>query len=336
MKNGLLLLNLGTPDSPEKSDVRRYLRVFLSDPRVINIPAPLRYLLLYGVILPFRTRKTAQAYRAIWTPEGSPLLSYSQRMLKKVQSRLKGTNTVVSLGMRYGSPSAEDALKALQHCEKITILPLFPQYSSAATGSSLAYVLKQISSDDVIPNMHVIRDFHQHPAFLEAQAESIKPYIADHDFVLFSYHGVPENHLLKDECQQQCIHACSPSSARYESCYRQQCIRSTKLLAEKLNLSEQRYTLSFQSRLGKTPWIKPYTDDVLPELASKGIKRLAISCPSFVVDCLETIEEIGIRAREQWTELGGESLTLIPALNDDENWVEAVLTIAGVKPEFQT
>lgn len=335
MKNGLLLLNLGTPDSPKKSDVRRYLRVFLSDPRVINIPAPLRYLLLYGLILPFRTRKTAQAYQAIWTSEGSPLLSYSQRMLKKVESRLKGTNTVVSLGMRYGSPSAADALKTLQHCDQITILPLFPQYSSAATGSSIAYVLKQISSDDVIPSMHVIRDFHQHPAFLEAQAESIKPYIADHDFILFSYHGVPENHLLKRECQQQCIHACSPSSARYESCYRQQCIRSTRLLAEKLNLSEQKYTLSFQSRLGKTPWIKPYTDDVLPQLASKGIKRLAISCPSFVVDCLETIEEIGIRAREQWTDLGGESLTLIPALNDDESWVEAVLTIAGVKPEFQ-
>lgn len=327
MTRGLLLINLGTPDSFKKRDVRRYLREFLADARVINLPAPLRYLLLYGVILPFRTKRSSKAYEAIWTEYGSPLLYHSQQLLNKIQQQFQSDNVKVALGMRYGNPSIEDALQTLADCEHLTILPLYPQYASASTGSSIAHTLKKMQYLDVFPNIEVIRDFHQHPSFIFAQAELIKPYLNQHDHVLFSYHGVPENHLLKDDCKTNCLKACSPTSTRFEACYRQQCHHTTRLITEKLGLSPKQFSLAFQSRLGRTPWIKPYTDNVIEELARAGVKRLAITCPSFVADCLETIEEIGLQAAEQWQQLGGTQLTLVPALNDNDSWVKAILDI---------
>jgi len=325
MKKGLLLINLGTPDNCDTASVRRYLKEFLSDKRVIDLPAPIRYLLLYGVILPFRPKQSAHAYQAIWTEEGSPLLLNSLSLKKKLQEKL-ADDYQVALGMRYGKPSLETALAELSMCSAITILPLYPQYSSAATGSTIEKIMALIAEKSTHPSVHIIRDFYNQPAFIQAQAELIKPYIANHDHLLLSYHGVPERHIMRAGCSKVCTEACPPVTEMNQTCYRAQCYATSTQLADYLQLDTSRYSTAFQSRLGKTPWIKPYTDECLPELARRGIKRLAVACPSFVADCLETIEEIGIRAREQWLGLGGEELTLIPCLNDSDGWVEAIIS----------
>ncbi len=324
MKNGLLLINLGTPDHPSISSVRRYLREFLSDKRVISLPAPLRYLLLYGFILPFRTKRSTHAYQTIWTPHGSPLLLNGLKMAEKLQHRL-ASNYKVVLGMRYGNPSLLDALNQLQDCETLTILPLYPQYSSAATGSSIEKTLEILSSKSIIPNIKVIRDFHNHPGFIKALTTLVEPYIPQHDYLMFSYHGIPSHQLHPNKDQFLCDVRCSDKNA--QGCYRTQCLQTTALVAQHLGLNWERYGTAFQSRMGKTPWIKPYTDERLCELAAEGKKRLAIVCPSFVSDCLETLEEIGIRMKKRWLDLGGEELTLIPCLNDSESWLEAIIDI---------
>lgn len=329
MKHGLLIINLGTPDNPDVSSVRNYLKEFLSDKRVIDLPAPLRYLLLYAFILPFRPKTSSHAYQAIWTNEGSPLLLNSQRLLGKLQSRL-GEDYVVALGMRYGNPSIASALKKLSDCNKITVLPLYPQYSSAATGSTIEKVLTLLAKQNTHPSLTIVRDFYQHPGFINAQADLIKPYLQEHDFLLFSYHGIPERHLLRESCKEICSAPCPPVNVKNQTCYRAQCHETTRAIAKNLNLPAEQYCSAFQSRLGKTPWIKPYTDVVLPELINKGIKRLAITCPSFVADCLETLEEIGLRAQTQWKELGGENLTLIPCVNDSDSWVEGIINICNL------
>ncbi|RUQ84989.1 ferrochelatase [Legionella septentrionalis] len=330
MQHGLLLLNLGTPASPDVPAVRRYLRQFLADKRVIALPAPLRYLLLYGIILPFRPKQTARAYKAIWTEHGSPLLYHGKKLADKLQAEL-GTNCKVVLAMRYGEPSIAKALQELHSCDHITILPLYPQYSSAATGSTLEEVMRQLSIRSTIPFLNIIRDFHQFPGFIQAQAAKIKPYLNDHDYILLSYHGLPENHLLKNACKTHCQTGCNKKSPGHPSCYRAQCIKTSTLLALELQLRQHQFGMSFQSRLGKTPWIKPYTDHMLTELARRGIKRLAVACPSFVSDCLETLEEIGMRAREDWQKLGGEKFTLIPCVNDDDVWVQELLNLTNLK-----
>ncbi|MBA3537727.1 MAG: ferrochelatase [Tatlockia sp.] len=326
MKKGLLLINLGTPANPHKAAVRRYLAEFLSDKRVIDLPALLRYPLVYGTILPFRPKQTAEAYQAIWTKRGSPLLLHSRSLEKKLQARL-GDHWQVSLGMRYGEPSLEDGLAQLKHCKDLTILPLYPQYSSAATGSSLERVLGLIATQNVHPSITLIRDFYQDSGFIAAQAALIQPQLAEHDYLLLSYHGLPERHLIKSGCPKICATDCASITETTQTCYRAQCYASSRAIANKLGLSEEQYGLSFQSRLGKTPWIKPYTDEVLPELINKGIKKLAVACPSFVADCLETLEEIGIRAKEQWHKLGGERLTLIPCVNDTDRWIDGIITL---------
>jgi protoporphyrin/coproporphyrin ferrochelatase len=324
MKNGLLLINIGTPTHPTTLDVGRYLSEFLSDKRVITLPAFFRYLLLYGFILPFRVQRSTHAYQAIWTAKGSPLLVYSQKLVKKVQAEL-GTSYKVVLGMRYGHPSLEQAIQQLKNCETITVLPLYPQYSSAATGSSIEEALELLARQTVIPSIRIINHFYSHPAFIAAQAAIIKPYLSNHDHVLFSYHGIPESHLQQSGCKKICTHNC-PVSAN-TNCYRAQCQQTTTLLAQALGLPEKNYSTAFQSRLGKTPWIKPYTDEILQQLIAQGVKRIAVACPSFVTDCLETIEEIGLRLKEQWEKLGGEHLTSIPCLNDNESWVHAITDI---------
>lgn len=319
-KKGLLLINIGTPDSFDVRAVRRYLREFLSDKRVIDLPIIFRYLLLYCFILPFRPQKSAHAYQAIWTEQGSPLLYYSQQLCDKLQKKL-GDNYHVVLGFRYGTPSIGEALEQLKTCEQITILPLYPQYSSAATGSSIEKALQLLASKTVFPSIHVIRDFYQKLEFIHAQTQLIKPYLSDADYVLFSYHGLPERQLSKAGCQTVCHDQC-PTSRATNGCYRAQCFETSRLLSESLQLTA--FGTAFQSRLGRTPWIKPYTDEVLQTLANKKIKRLLIACPSFVTDCLETLEEIGIRAKQQWLELGGEQLILVPCLNDHDLWVHAI------------
>ncbi|STX28127.1 ferrochelatase [Legionella beliardensis] len=328
MKNGLLLINLGTPNSPNTTDVRRYLREFLADKRVINLSAPLRYLLLYLFILPFRPKQSAHAYQAIWTEEGSPLLINHQRLMAKLKTKLNYTQ--VALAMQYGKPSINEALEELQQCTHLTILPLYPQYSSAATGAALEKTLKLLAKNPTHPSLQVISDFYCHPSFITAQAALIKPHINNHDYILFSYHGIPERHLTAIGCQSICK-TCPPAKLANPVCYKAQCQQTTQELVQALSLPADKFSMAFQSRLGKTPWIKPYTDYVLSELRSQGVKRLAVVCPSFVADCLETLEEIGIRAREQWLAAGGEVFTLIPCLNDSEQWAEAIMDICHLQ-----
>lgn len=330
-RTGVLLINLGTPDSPEVSDVRRYLREFLSDPRVIDIAAPLRWLLLNAIILPFRPAKSAHAYKSIWTPEGSPLLVYERALEAGVRAKL-GDGYVVELAMRYGSPSIASALAKLEAAdlERIVVLPLFPQYASASTGSAMQKVFELAGTQNNVPDLVTINEFFDAPGFIESFAAVTRPELEAlrPDHVLFSYHGIPERHVkASDLSGQHCLASatcCDQLVAANRHCYRAQCYATTRALAKALNLSPEQHSVSFQSRLGRTPWIRPYTDLVLPELAQKGIKRLLVLCPAFVADCLETVEEIGIRAKDQWRGLGGEALQLVPSLNAHPRWVDAV------------
>lgn len=326
MKKGLLLINVGTPEKPESGAVRRYLKDFLSDKRVIDLPAPLRYLLLYIFILPFRPGQSAHAYQSIWTDEGSPLSVYSQELLKKLSQRLEGV-CQIALGMRYARPNIQEALKTLEHCEELTILPLYPQYSSAASGSALEEVLRCLQKRERIPRIRVINEFYAHPAFLQAQANRIKALLKPQDYLLFSYHGIPERQIQKISCKKICASACNPVNEKNAACYRAQCYETSRLLAQALTLDEQRYSTAFQSRLGKTPWIRPFTDIVFEDLAARGIRHLLVACPSFVSDCLETLEEIGIRGKKQWLQAGGQTFTLVPCLNAEDDWMAALETI---------
>ena len=334
MKRGLLLINLGTPNSPEISSVRSYLREFLTDKRVIDLPALLRYVLVYAFILPFRTKRSAHAYQSIWTEQGSPLLFHSQNLVDQIQKEVGPENRVV-LGMRYGNPSIESALEQLRSCESITILPLYPQYSSAANGSSIEEALGIIGTWDLIPSISIISDFFQHPAYLKAQAQVIKPFLQDQTHVLFSYHGIPERQITKSSCKSICTQSCPALTDDIHRCYRAQCYETSRLLANELGLSAGNHSTAFQSRLGKTPWVKPYTDEVLAELIAKGIKKLIICCPSFVADCLETLEEIGIRLQEQWKALGGQELIVIPSMNSDLSWIKAIITMTNIQSDSQ-
>ncbi len=334
MKKGILLIQLGTPDTSTVSSVRQYLRLFLSDRRVIDLPTPLRYALLYGIILPFRSRQTTKAYQAIWTNKGSPLRTLSVSLKEKLQEALK-TTYVVALGMRYGEPSLMQALKELNSCDEITVLPLYPQYASSTNGSSIEIILKYLSKQEVMPSLRVVRDFYAHPAFIQAQAARIKPYLMDNTaHCLLSYHGLPVRHLEKTACPKVCTtaHPCPPPQNENTACYRAQCFETSRKLAEELGLKKTQYTTAFQSRLGRTPWIKPYSDEILTELAHQGVKKLVVACPSFVTDCLETLEEIGMRAKETWMSLGGETFTLVPCLNDEEAWVRALKKILVNNP----
>jgi ferrochelatase len=329
-KKGVLLINLGTPDSPNIADVKSYLKTFLMDKRVIQLPYLLRFILVHAIIVPFRSKKSAHAYQKIWLEQGSPLKIHTQNLINKLKQHVDSSTTHITYAMRYGHPSIAMALESLKHCDEITILPLYPQYASATTGSSLAEVFQYFSSKNMIPHLKILRDFYHHPSFIAALADSIKPWLGEQDHLLLSYHGLPENQLEDIGCHPVCKTICQTRLTPGKACYKQQCHLGSMYLAHHLGLSEQDYTVSFQSRLGKTPWIKPYTDEVLKDLAKRGVKRLLIACPSFVADCLETLEEIGIQAKAQWQEYGGESCQLIPCLNDHDNWVEGLKAILSL------
>jgi len=330
---GLLLLNLGTPDDPYPPAVRRYLRVFLSDPRVIDIHPVARQLLLNLVILPFRPARSSEAYRKIWTTRGSPLLFHSQDLASQVQQAL-GPSWKVVLGMRYGNPATGAALRELHHagCSPIHVLPLYPQYASASTGTALERVYAEAATLPVTPVLRVIPDFYVHPGFIGPAADLARAAAAEADHVLFSFHGVPERHVkASDFSGAHCLSSpgcCDSIQLANRSCYRAQCQATARALAAALALPAERWSVSFQSRLGRTPWIRPFTDEVVPELARRGVRRLAVLCPSFTADCLETLEEIGIRAKEDFLAAGGESLSLVPCVNADPAWAEGVADMA--------
>jgi protoporphyrin/coproporphyrin ferrochelatase len=333
-QTGILLVNLGTPDAPEPGPVRRYLREFLSDPRVIDINPIGRALLLNLVILPFRPKRSAAAYREIWTAEGSPLLVHSRELVAALRERIP--EHPIELAMRYGTPSIELGLERLRaaSCDEILVLPLYPQYAASSTGSTVEKVYRTAAKLWNTPYIRVIPPFYDHPEFLAAFAEVGRPALAalEPDHVLFSFHGVPERHVTASADPSLCVaqaDCCEQLVDANRNCYRAQCFATARGLAAQLGLGDahgldQRWSISFQSRLGRTPWIKPYTDLVLPELAKQGVRKLAVYCPSFVADCLETLEEIGMRAEADFKAAGGESLALIPSLNSHPRWVAGV------------
>jgi protoporphyrin/coproporphyrin ferrochelatase len=331
---GLLLINLGTPDAPTTPAVRRYLREFLSDPRVIDINPVGRALLLNLVILPTRPAKSAEAYRKVWDHgRGSPLLAHSKDLAAGVQAKL-GDAWRVELAMRYGNPSIPAGLEALRaaHVDRIVVLPLYPQYAASSTATSVARVMElQAARWDVMP-IDVVPAFYADPGFLAAFTAVAKPALAEAraDHVLFSFHGLPERQIQKsDPTGAHCLKSatcCDAITTANANCYRAQCYATARELASRLGIAD--YTVCFQSRLGRTPWITPHTDVLLDELAKAGTKRLAVLCPAFVADCLETLEEIGMRAREQFRAAGGEELTLVPSLNATPAWIDAVCALA--------
>jgi len=328
---GVLLINLGTPDNPSVGAVRRYLREFLNDPMVLDISPIGRWMLLNLVILPWRPKQSAKAYQQVWRKEGSPLLIYSEALKDSLQNTL-GSDYTVELGMRYGNPSIASALTRLDEAcvDRVVVLPLYPQYAMSSTGTALAALYEDAAARAIVPPLQVVPDFYEHPGYLDAAAnmidaerETFKP-----DHVFFSYHGLPERHVKKaDRTDSHCLASagcCDAIVPANRSCYRAQCMATTRGLVSRLHLTEDDYTVGFQSRLGRTPWIQPYTDELLPALIEQGKRRILVSCPSFVSDCLETLEEIGIRAREDFIEAGGEDLRLVPCLNDDQAWTDTV------------
>ncbi|HSI05520.1 MAG: ferrochelatase [Myxococcota bacterium] len=327
---GVVLINVGTPDAPRTNEVRRYLGEFLMDPKVLDIPTWKRWLLVHGIILRTRPKKSAEAYAKVWTQEGSPLLVFSQRAAAGVQALL-GPDFLVRVGMRYGNPSLLSVVRDLRDrgVKRIVGVPMYPQYSEAATGSSMV-ALADLARRAGIDDLRFVPPFFGDAEFIAAFAEVATPVLWSFqpDMVLFSYHGLPERQVREsDPTRAHCFASpdcCAQRVAANVKCYRSHCHHTTMALAKTLGLASDRVMMSFQSRLGRDPWVKPYTDIVLPELAARGVKRLAVMCPAFVADCLETLEEVGMRGREQWLSVGGEDLVLVPSLNDHPRWLKTV------------
>ncbi|MBD2703064.1 ferrochelatase [Spirosoma sp. BT702] len=332
-KTGVLLVNLGTPDSPAVPDVRKYLREFLMDGRVIDIPLIPRSLLVNGFIAPFRAPKSAKIYKELWTETGSPLKYYGHQVEEKLQQQL-GSQYVVKLAMRYQSPSIEAGLNEFQQLglADIVVVPLFPQYASASTGSVYQKVMEIVKSWEVIPAIRFVNRFLEHPNFIEGFAQTARKYMAAHDFdfFLFSYHGLPESQIRKGDVTKTTCRfddCCATFHALNQHCYRAQCFETTRLLVKALRIPEGKYVTSFQSRLGSDPWIKPYTDEVIKELPAKGIKSVLAFSPAFVADCLETTIEVGVEYKELFEKAGGQHWQLVESLNDSPIWIDALVDL---------
>lgn len=332
-KKGVLLVNLGTPDSPEVKDVRKYLDEFLMDGRVIDIPTFNRNLLVRGIIVPFRSPKTAKLYKEIWDENGSPLLYFSEVQLAMVRDQL-GPDYQVELAMRYQNPSIESALAKLQQAqvESLKVLPLFPQYASASTGSVIQKVMDIVGKWPTIPNISFVNSFHDNALMIEAFADNARKYQPEtYDHVLFSFHGLPERQLIKcDTTGKHCLKSadcCSRLTEANKFCYSAQSHDTARLIAKELDIPASKYSVCFQSRLGKEPWVQPYTSDVLKELASQGKKRLLVFCPAFVADCLETLYEVTVEYGEEFKKLGGEEVQLVASLNDNPKWIKAMIQL---------
>lgn len=332
-KKGVLIVNLGTPDSPNTPDVRKYLREFLMDGRVIDIPYIPRFLLVNAIIAPFRAPKSAKTYKEVWLPEGSPLKVYGVAVERMLQDAL-GEEYVVKLGMRYQNPSIEVALETFQKMglTEIIVIPFFPQYASATTGSVYEEVMRILSKWQVMPAIKFVNQFLAHPKFLAGFVQNAQKYMAEHSFdhFVFSYHGLPERQIRKGDCTKEVCKlgsCCDTLHAMNQHCYRAQCFETTRLLVKLLNIPEGQYTTCFQSRLGNDPWIKPYTEDVVKELPKRGIKSVLAFSPAFVADCLETTLEVGEEYKEFFEEAGGEHWQLVESLNDSPVWVEALVDL---------
>lgn len=333
MKKGVLLVNLGTPDEPTRGAVYTYLKQFLLDPRVIDIPWLPRNLLVRGIIAPFRSGSSSKIYKKLWTEDGSPIKIYGYTLQKEVQ-KILGEEYLVELAMRYQSPSIESALKKLKDAfvDEIIIFPLFPHYASASTGSVLEEVMRLLSKELVIPPLRLINSYYDNEEMIQVFVDNAKKHdVEKMDHVLFSFHGVPQRHMTKaDPTNEHCLkkeNCCSNICDANKFCYSAQCHQTAHLIAEKLGLPKEKYTICYQSRLGSDPWMQPYTTDSLKERAKAGDKNMLVFSAAFVADCLETTVEISDEYQEEWEEMGGEKLYLVESLNDNPKWVNAVANI---------
>jgi ferrochelatase len=330
-KRIILLTNLGSPDSTSVKDVRRYLNEFLMDERVIDLPYLSRLLLVRGIISPFRAPKSAAKYKTIWTNEGSPLIAITHQLAKKV-SEIAQLPTYIC--MRYGNPTPLSAFKkvASEHpdAEEVVLFPLYPHYAMSSYETAVEHVKGVFENGRYSFKLRIVEPYFDQPDYIEALAASIQPFIEESafDHVLFSYHGVPERHILKsDTSGEHCLKTtdcCRVKSPVHSTCYRHQVMETTRLVAEKLGLAQHSFSVSFQSRLGTDKWLSPATSDELAHFPARGIKKLLVVTPAFVSDCLETLEEIRIEGRETFMEAGGTEFTTVPCLNSNDDWVEAV------------
>ncbi len=329
---GVLLVNLGSPDSPSVPDVRKYLREFLMDGRVLDTPWPIRYCVVNFAILPSRPQESAKAYQTVWTKEGSPLIVISKRVQQLLQQRV---NVPVELAMRYQSPSIESAILNLndKNIDDVLLIPLFPHYAMSSYETAVVRV-KELATR-LAPGMKISVQppFYADEDFINALVASANDYLKkDYDHLLFSFHGIPERHLHKsDPTGCHCLkveNCCEVASEAHPTCYRMQCYQTVKEFVKKTGIPKEKYSISFQSRLGRDPWLKPYTDFELERFPKEGKKKLLVICPAFVSDCLETIEEIGERGRESFLHAGGTEYALIPCMNEHPQWITALENMA--------
>ncbi len=332
-KQAVLLVNLGSPDSPSVPDVRRYLREFLMDPRVIDTPWPIRFGVVEGMILPFRPRQSAEAYESVWTSEGSPLVTISRGVQRKLQAML---DVPVLLAMRYQKPSIEQAVRQLaaEGIAETLLVPLFPHYAMSSYETAVVRVRELAAKHAPGMTLKVLPPFYDDPDFIAALVAGARPYLDEgYDRLLFSYHGLPERHLRKsDPTGRHCLatpNCCTTPSPAHATCYRAQCYKTTREFLAAASIPADKFSVAFQSRLGRDPWLQPYTDFEIIRFAREGVKRLLVICPAFVSDCLETLEEIAMRGAESFREAGGESLRLIPCMNEHPRWLTALAAMIG-------
>lgn len=331
-RRGVLLMNLGSPDSTEVKDVRKYLMQFLMDERVIDYPYLLRLLLVGGIIVPFRAPKTAEAYKTVWTKEGSPLITITRQQQQALQSIIEEP---VEISMRYGNPTPEYAFDRLveraPQLEEVFAIPLYPHYAMSSYETAVEHAKAVHRKKGYAFRLSFAKPFYDDADYIHALTESIKPHLQrDYDQVLFSYHGLPQRHMKKaDPTKQHCLkvfNCCEVPSPAHSTCYRHQCWTTTQLVVKQLDIPRSKVGFSFQSRLGREEWLKPYTAERLVQLPGEGVKKLIILCPAFVSDCLETLEEIAIAGKEAFMNAGGESYTVIPCLDVHPLWIQALAT----------
>lgn len=325
-KQAVLLVNLGSPDSTSVSDVRTYLREFLMDGRVLDAPFPVRWCVVNLTILPSRPAQSAEAYEKIWTPEGSPLVATSRKVQAALQER---TGTRVELAMRYRNPSILEAVIKLRDegVEDLLLIPLFPHYAMSSYETAVVRVREIVTAHAPRMTLTVTPPYFDQPGYIRAMVANASEYLQqDYDHLLFSFHGIPERHLRKSDPtgghRLPMDISCGPNCSSPDTCYRSQCIKTAEAVTRAAGVPKSKYSIAFQSRLGRDPWLRPYADVVIEDLAKAGKKKLVVICPSFVSDCLETIEEMGIRGRETFVDAGGEDFRLIPCLNQHPLWLE--------------
>jgi ferrochelatase len=327
MKRAVVLMNLGSPDSTRVKDVKKYLDEFLMDGRVIDKPWLFRALLVKGIIVPFRAPKSAEAYKSVWTPQGSPLIVFSKQLEDALQKEVEDP---VAIAMRYGNPSPKAVFDQLAEnnpdLEEVLAIPMYPHYAMSSYETAVEFAREVHKKHGYSFKLTTIKPYYNNEAYIEALAESFRPHLEkEYDQVLFSYHGVPERHIRKgDITGNHCLNSpdcCNTASPAHQYCYRHQCWTTTKLVSEKLGIPANKLGFSFQSRLGRDPWLQPYTAARLEELPKEGVKKLVVACPAFISDCLETLEEIAMEGREIFLHAGGESFEMVPCLNVHPSWV---------------